>query len=99
MLYDYFKIKHPKSILVYIEEFNKLERTIICDFIDSNELFELKTFFNEEGKISEASMILIENYTGKPVQENTIYALDSKALSELKERNLINQYLDSYLIG
>ncbi|MGJ1335110.1 hypothetical protein [Sphingobacterium siyangense] len=76
-----------------------MERTIICDFIDSNESLEFKTFFDTRGTINDPSMILIEDYVGKPVRENTIYALNLKALNKLKELNLVNQYLDSYLIG
>lgn len=75
MYYSYFKRLYPKSVLVYIEEFNKQDGTVLFDFIDSNEYGLFRVTLNESTNLNRPSMVLLTNYKGRTVQENTIYAI------------------------
>lgn len=100
MNYHYYKKLFPDSILVYVEEFNKQNRTVLFDFIDSDEYELFLSSINANIDGYTPSMILLNNYNGRTVQENTIYAIRPAIFqSWLKQNLIITDNLSSFLIG
>ncbi|WP_343626564.1 hypothetical protein [Flavobacterium lindanitolerans] len=88
-----------EDVLVYIEEVDLPNNTIIFDFIDSNELELFSNITNSENNLERPSMVVLTNYKGKKIQENTIYSIKTEIIRSWSEEQLINQQLDSFLIG
>lgn len=100
MNYDQHKKIFSDSILVYIEEFNKIEGTVIFDFIDSDEHSSFRNLLDENVGSYSPSMVQLNNYKGRTIQENTIYAIRPKTIQSWREQELINDnILNSYLIA
>jgi len=100
MYYSYYKKKFPDSVLVYIEEFNKLDRTVLFDFIDSNEFRLFANTIDTNFDLNKPSMVLLNNYEGRTIQENTTYAIRPEVIQFWQEQGLINtDNIDSFLIG
>ncbi len=86
--------------LIYIEEYNKEERTVLFDFIDSNQYQTFNTILNFQLSLEKATMVFLNNYKGRRIQENTVYALNPEILNQFSnqvDRNLETN--DSFLIG
>src|SRR5690606_17435714 len=77
---------------------NKQERTVLFDFIDSNEYRSFTTLLNVNYGLNHPSMVLLNNYTGRTIQENTIYAIQPKIIQSWINQNLPNSE-NSFLIG
>ena len=100
MYYYYHKRYYPEDVLVYIEEFNKDSGIVVFDFIDSNEYNAFNDYTNLKGSLSKPSMVLLRNYRGRTIQENTIYAIKRGVIVNWRELNLINSDNEnSFLIG
>lgn len=99
---DYFQFinKYKDNILVYIEEYNKQDRTVVFDFLDLDG-YQLFVKNIESSLIQDSpSMVLLKNYKGRSIQENTIYAIRLNTIQLWKESNLISSNnLNSFLIG
>lgn len=99
MLLSYYKRIYPNDILVYIEEYNKKEKIVLFDFIDSN---EYSLFSNTIGRVydlNKPSMILLNNYTLKTIQENTIYAIKPETIIGWQSQITGEESQNSFLIG
>ena len=100
MNYYYHKKKFPDSVLVYVEEFNKQGETVLFDFIDSNEYALFTGLLNSNDGLKKPSMVLLKNYNGRTIQENTIYSIRPKTIQSWSEQIAINsENLNSFLIG
>lgn len=100
MHYTYYKRYNPEDVLVYIEEFDKTNGIIVFDFFDSNE-YELFTQFGGLSySLQNPSMVLIQNYRNKTIQENTIYVIKRNVIDNWREQNLIvSNNENSFIIG
>lgn len=99
MYYLYHKKKYPDAFLVHIEEYNRFNGTVLFDFVDSNEFAIFIQNANIDGSRTGASMVLLTNYTGKRIQENTVYAISLKTLALWNSEQVITVENDSFLIG
>lgn len=87
MDYCLYKSRHPDHILLYIEEYNKYDNTIVVDFFDSNEyetffrIIELPMPIDEKS----STMFCLVNYKKRKVQENTIYSVKPSVIKKWKE--------------
>lgn len=100
MYYYYYKKRFADSVLVYVEEFNKQEGTVLFDFIDSNEYALFTDSLNAIYDLNKPSMVFLTNYKGRNIQENTIYAIRPQTIQFWREQNIINfENLNSFLIG
>ncbi len=103
MYYTLYKRYHPEDILVYIEEYNKQNRTILFDFVDSNEYNRFIDYANLNTNVSDVSipsMVYLSNYKSKAIRENTIYAIPREVILNWNELGLINSNVEnSFLIG
>lgn len=105
MNYSLYKSRHPDHILLYIEEYNKFERTIVVDFLDS---IEYENFFRTieltiPNNEKTSTMFCIINYKKRRVQENTIYSVKPSVIKKWKEsfsdeRKNDNSFLFTYNI-
>lgn len=100
MDYISHKKKYPKDVLVYVEEFNKVEKSVLFDFFNSKE-YDLFTNLTDRVKDSDKpSMILLNGYKGKTIQENTLYAIKPTTLQSLNEHKVFDSEIpNSFLIG
>ncbi|MBK8706040.1 MAG: hypothetical protein IPN33_22435, partial [Saprospiraceae bacterium] len=100
MNYNYYKGKYPYDILVYIEEYNIEDKSVLFDFLDFG---EYTSFIEVSGSLFEdnqASMVLLKNYSQKRVQENTIYAIKPPIIQSWVSQEIIeNETENSFLIG
>ncbi len=97
--YDY-KRRFPENILVYVEDFNKKNGTVLLDFFDSNEYEHFSELANLNYNLYKPSMVMLTNYKGKTIRENTIYAIRPETIQYWVGQNAItNNDLDSFLIG
>ncbi|MBI1307088.1 MAG: hypothetical protein GC181_10840 [Bacteroidetes bacterium] len=100
MYYYYHKRLYPDRVLVYIEEFNKEDGTVLFDFIDSNEYNLFTQSLNANYDLNKPSMVLLTNYKGRTIQDDTIYAIRPSTIQSWREQNIINfDNLNSFLIG
>lgn len=100
MQYYYHKRDYPDNILVYIEEYDVREKFVVFDFLDSTEYNSFFEFSNIDSDLNKAFMIILKNYQGKRIQENTIYSINPEAIHILKEQIISNSNQnDSFLIG
>lgn len=100
MYYYNYKRLFPDSILVYIEEFNMQDGSVLFDFIDSNEYALFTSSFNANFDLSKPSMVMLNNYKGRTIQDNTIYAIRPETIHTWHQQDLISAYIvDSFLIG
>lgn len=100
MYYYYYKRLFADSVLVYVEEFNKQDGTVLFDFIDSNEYGLFSESLNTSTDLNKPSMVLLTNYKGRTVQDNTIYAIRPATIQSWREQNvIISDNLNSFLIG
>lgn len=99
MTYSNHKKKFPNDILVYIEEFDKINRTVLFDFYDSNEFAMFSEYSNVSSNIEKPTMILLKNYCGKTIRENTYYAIKSEIIIDWRQNKLIGDNEDSLLIS
>lgn len=96
----YYKQKHPEHILVYIEEVNLSKGIVIFDFIDLGEYLSFLSLVGTVADLDEPSMIVLDNYRGKRVLENTVYAIVPETIGSWIAQGLLNHYRnDSYLVG
>lgn len=98
MQYDSYKKKYPEDVLVYIEEFNRNDRTVLFDFIDSNEYQTFNDTLNRESNLETPTMVFLSNYRGKSIRENTIYAIKRSTVESLQLFFQNTSDTDSYLI-
>jgi beta-lactamase superfamily II metal-dependent hydrolase len=99
MYYYYHKKQYPDAILIYIEEYNRINRTVLFDFVDSNEFAIFAQNINLDRSSTGASMVLITNYIGRRVQENTVYAISLTTLKLWHSEQAITTENNSFLIG
>ncbi|WP_298223661.1 hypothetical protein [Flavobacterium sp.] len=97
MYYYYYNKYYPSDILVFIEEVNWDENTVVFDFIDSNEFEKFDNTLEIQHKILQASMVKVTNYKQRSIRENTVYAIDRKVILSLRQN--IEQIEDSFLFG
>jgi beta-lactamase superfamily II metal-dependent hydrolase len=97
MYYYYYSKDYPSDILVFIEEINKDDNTVVFDFIDSNEYEKFDNSIEFQHNIFKASMVKVTNYKQRSIRENTVYAIDRKVLLSLRQN--IEQVADSFLFG
>jgi hypothetical protein len=99
MYYDQHKKRNPESALVYIERYNRANGTVLMDFINSEE----RSFFLQNLNLvpgnSLASMIMVSNYFGKIIRQNTVYSINRSKISQLMQDQLISVNDNSFLIG
>lgn len=99
---DYFTYKRifDDRVLVYIEEFNKQKETVLFDFIDSKEFNVFNNWINLTYKDINPSMVLLTNYKGKNIQDNTIYSIKKKTIQSWSNQMVNNiDIRNSFLIG
>jgi beta-lactamase superfamily II metal-dependent hydrolase len=97
------------DILVYIESIDRANKTVLLDFVDSVGFGDFQSLLGRERNYSGPSMVLLRNYSGKRVQQNTIYSISEKTVTELNSQNLIHSYgvsdnakevgQDSFVVG
>ena len=79
--YYYHSQKYPDDVIVYVEEVNLEDNTIVIDFLDSNQHRQFTTSLELESATDKTSMVLIKNYKiKKRIQENTAYAIKKDTL-------------------
>lgn len=98
MKYRYHKFNFPKDVLVYIEEVNSINKTVVFDFLDSNEFTVFSNAINVQFNLKEASMVILKNYNGRRIQENTIYSIKNETIIYWASEGKIKQNEESYLI-
>lgn len=100
MNYAYYKRLFPESILVYVEEFNRKDRTVLFDFVDSNQYTLFANILNENHDLNKPSMVFLYNYKGRIIQEDTIYSIRPETIQSWRNQKIIHSsILNSYLIG
>ncbi|MDP2455075.1 MULTISPECIES: hypothetical protein [unclassified Kaistella] len=99
MTYSNHKKKFPNDVLVYIEEFDKINRTVLFDFYDSNEYTMFSEYSSSSSSIDKPTMILLLNYNGKNLQENTYYGIKSETISSWSKNGLMAENGNSLLIS
>ncbi|MES2811506.1 MAG: hypothetical protein V4670_03465 [Bacteroidota bacterium] len=97
MYYYYYTKYYPSDILVYVEEVNRDENTLVFDFIDSNEYAKFDNALEIQNNILKASTVKVTNYKQKSIRENTVYAIDRKVLLTLRQSIELTE--DSFLFG
>ncbi len=97
MYYSYHHSYFPDDILVFIEEINREENTVIFDFIDSNEYSKFDAALQIRNSIERASMVKVINYRQRSIRENTTYAIDRNVLMRMSEN--VEQIENSFLFG
>lgn len=103
MYFSYYKKRFPDHVLVYIEEFNKQNGTVLFDFIDSNEYNLFNGIFNRQANLDKPSMVFLNNYTGRTIRENTIYSIRPEIIYTWQNQvsssiENVNSFLIGYLI-
>lgn len=94
--------RHKNQIpYVYVEKVH--EDTVLVDFVESG---AFESFLESIGPVSngktyvDPSMVLVNNYNQKRLQEGVTYSLNIAAIQKIIEDNRINQYQqDSLIIG
>jgi beta-lactamase superfamily II metal-dependent hydrolase len=100
MYYKYHKRRYSDHILIYVEEYNKSEKTILIDFVDSSEFELFVGLMNIEYDWKGSSMISLNNYNGRTIRENTAYAIPQDIIFEWRTQIVENRKeINSYLIG
>lgn len=100
MYYTYFKKLFPDDILVYIEEFDKINRTVLFDFLDSNEYIMFTKILNTQSDLDKPSMVQLKNYKKRRIQENTIYSIKPDIIANWVEQiSNTSTETNSFLIG
>lgn len=100
MYYTRHKRFFPEDVVVYIEEYDRQNGTVLFDFVDSNEYNQFNGYLNQSSNLELPSMVRLLNYTGKHIQENTLYAINKDVIQQWVEHLPTNaQNNDSYLIG
>ena len=95
-----YKSKYPNDVLIIIEEFNKKDKYVIFDFLNSDELADFITLTEIEIDESKGTMILFRNYNGKTLTENTVYPFKQLQVEFLKSQFSSNNLMsDSFLIS
>src|SRR5690606_21594922 len=85
--------------LVYIEEFDKKNKTVLFDFYDSNEFSMFSDYTNSSLSIDKPTMILLKNYNGRNIQENTYYSIKRETVSNLWKSIFTSESENSFLIA
>lgn len=103
MHYHYHKRRYPNDVLVYIEEFNKDAGTVLFDFIDSNEYKLFTSLTDGFFDLDKPTMVLLNNYKMRTIQENTIYSIKPEVIETWQEQisntsNNLNSLLIRYII-
>ncbi len=96
MYYYYYKRYFREDVLVYIEEFNKQDGTVLFDFIDSNEFELFAGFLNTNYSLEKPSMVFLTNYQGRTIRENTVYVIKPDTIRSWQRQI---QDINSFLIG
>jgi hypothetical protein len=92
--------KKPDSVLVYVEEFNRSEGIVLFDFIDSDEFRLFLNSINLDYDLKEPSMVLLRNYKGREIRDNTIYAIQRRTILSWRQEDIQeSDTLNSFLIG
>ncbi|OQP56451.1 hypothetical protein [Niastella populi] len=99
MYYSRYKRLFPGDVLVCIEELNIQDNTVLFDFIDSNEYTTFTDLINRAFDLTKPSMVLLNNYQGRPIQENTIYSIKPETIQSWSEQVNNSEDLNSFLIG
>lgn len=100
MNFSYYKRLYPNDVLVYVEEFNKQDKTVLFDFIDSNEYNLFTAVINQQNNLDTPTMVLLRNYNKRMVQENTIYSIKPETIQAWQSQILANSNdINSLLIG
>ena len=99
MKYSYHKKNFPDDILVYIEEFDKKNRTVLFDFYDSNEFSMFSEYSNASMSMDKPTMILLKNYNGRNIQENTYYSIKRETINDWEKSIFIRESQNSLLIA
>ena len=90
-------LDHLRSfVFVRIERFEKQERQVIFDFIESNNFEAFSSFLNQQFSTDGPSMVLVRNYEGKSLREGAIYRVDKESLNRLFKPPRIRD--DSFII-
>lgn len=87
------------AVIVYIEQFNRNEKTVLIDFIDKPSFINFIGAANREIDADGPSMIFINNYFGKRIQEDTFYILNKESISLLFDQELFTAVNDSLIIA
>ncbi len=98
MLCSNYKRKYPEDVIVFIEEFNKIEGTVVFDFFDSNEylLFNGQDITDSQNGTN-GSMVKLFNYNKRSVRENTYYVIKMDTIQNWRQNNLISTEIDSFV--
>lgn len=99
MEYTYYKQKYPEDILVYVEDVDLPNEGVLLDFIDEKEYQNFQSITGYDFQDSQPSMIILTNYRGKKIQENTIYPIKPSTIQAWLDSDSISQQrISSYLI-
>lgn len=94
------KRKYPEAIFVYIEEYNTLDKTVVFDFIDSNEHRDFANLLGLRFSYEKPSMVVLQGYHHRKIQENTIYTISYKTIQTwLTQEAITENQEDSFLLG
>ena len=86
------------EFFVYIEKYNKSDKYVLFDFVDSNEFFVFSSLYISNYDWEHLpTMIELLNYNQKPLQEGVNYSISLNSL--LSIQNQIAVVEDSLLIG
>ncbi|MDI1234541.1 MAG: hypothetical protein PSX81_09685 [bacterium] len=100
MNYHYHRKYNPDDVLVYIEEFIKEAGTVLFDFLDSDEYERFSSYGEKNNSQDSGSMVIVNNYRLKTIQENTVYAIKRSVIERWSEQNIIDsENQNSFLIG
>lgn len=85
------------NIHLYIEKYAKKSKELLLDFVDEE---EFACFLNESGLPDiGASQILVHNFsTEKPIKNDTLISVDTKAFAELCKQEAGNKVLPSTVL-
>ena len=98
MLYSNYKRKYPNDVVVFIEEFNRNEDSVVFDFFDSNEHLLFKgQDLSDSHNGTNGSMVKLLNYRKRSVLENTYYAIKNDVIQNWRQNNLVKPEEDSFL--
>lgn len=89
-------------ILVYIESFDRKAGIVLLDFMSSNDYNLFNIYANINYNFYERvrpSMVLLENYRLRRIQENTYYKINQSTIENWGINQLIKVENDSYLLG
>lgn len=81
---------NPDEIYVTIEHFDAANNQVLIDFFDDQEFDKIVPLFNNGGLSSLSSMLLIQNYKLKSLNEGSVYIIQKEVIQTVLEQSQIS---------